>query len=345
MVFFREIVQIWGKLILNTIVVDHLTKIYKQRQRQPGLISALKTFFIDDTIYKTAVDDISFAVDEGDIIGLLGPNGAGKTTVLKILSGILYPTYGNVEVAGYTPHIREEAFKKSIALIVGQKNQMMWDLPAIDTLLWLKEIYDIPKSVFTETVKRLSSIFQAEDLLNLQVRRMSLGQRMKMELIAAMLHSPKVVFLDEPTIGLDVVAQNNLRELVKEYNKQMGATVILTSHNLLDVEALCRKVILINKGKITHNQTLKELTDTYNYKMITLTGIYENINNDILPEGASIVSKGNGEMILRVEKVICQDIIKYLWANFIFEDFRVEDVSIQEIIARAFAADSQVSAI
>lgn len=119
MVFFREIVQIWGKLIVNTMVVNHLTKIYKQRQRQPGLISALKTFFIDDTIYKTAVDDISFAVDEGDIIGLLGPNGAGKTTVLKILSGILYPTYGNVEVAGYTPHIREEAFKKSIALIVG----------------------------------------------------------------------------------------------------------------------------------------------------------------------------------------------------------------------------------
>ncbi|MBS5842953.1 MAG: ATP-binding cassette domain-containing protein [Clostridiales bacterium] len=327
---------------MNTIVVNNLTKIYKQRQRQPGFVSALKTFFKNDTIYKTAVDNVSFTVEEGDIIGLLGPNGAGKTTVLKILSGILYPTYGNVEVAGYTPHIREDEFKKNIALIVGQKNQMMWDLPAIDTLLWLKEIYDIPKSMFNETVKKLSVIFQAEDLLNLQVRRMSLGQRMKMELIAAMLHSPKVVFLDEPTIGLDVVAQNNLREFVKEYNRQMGATVILTSHNLLDVEALCRKVILINDGKITHNQTLKELTETYNYKTIMLSGLSENINSSILPKGVSIVSKNDIQTLLRVEKNICQDIIKFLWANFTFEDFRVEDVSIQEIIARAFAEKSDV---
>lgn len=322
--------------ILNAIIVNDLTKIYKQRQRQPGFIAALKTFFEDDTIYKTAVDDISFTVEEGDIIGLLGPNGAGKTTVLKILSGILYPTYGNVEVAGHIPHIREDEFKKNIALIVGQKNQMMWDLPAIDTLLWLKEIYDIPKPVFNETVKKLSEIFQAEDLLNLQVRRMSLGQRMKMELIAAMLHSPKVVFLDEPTIGLDVVAQNNLREFVKEYSKQMGATVILTSHNLLDVEALCRKVILINNGRITHNQTLKELSATYNYKTITLTGLSETINSAILPQGVNVVSSNEVQTVLKVDMDICQDIIKFIWANFTFDDFRVEDVSIQEIIARAF---------
>lgn len=331
--------------ILNVIAVNNLTKIYRQRQRQPGFIAALKTFFQDDTIFKTAVDDINFTVEEGDIIGFLGPNGAGKTTVLKILSGILYPTKGSVEVAGHTPCLREEDFKKKIALIVGQKNQMMWDLPAIDTLLWLKEIYDIPKHVFDETIKKLSAIFQADDLLNLQVRRMSLGQRMKMELIASMLHNPKVVFLDEPTIGLDVMSQNNLRKFIKEYNKQTGATVILTSHNLLDVEALCRKVILINDGKVTHNKTLKDLTNIHDYKVITLNGVVESLNESTLPDGMTIASEKDKTVILKVKKDICQDAVKFIWANFTFEDFRVEDVGIHDIIEKAFADKGEVEVV
>lgn len=332
--------------ILNAITVNNLTKIYQQRQRKPGFVAALKTFFQDDTVYKTAVDDISFTVEEGDIIGLLGPNGAGKTTVLKILSGILYPTKGNIEVAGHTPYLREDEFKKKIALIVGQKNQMMWDLPAIDTLLWLKEIYDIEKPVFDETVKKLAAIFQAEDLLNLQVRRMSLGQRMKMELIASMLHNPKVVFLDEPTIGLDVMSQNNLREFVKEYNKHTGATVILTSHNLLDVEALCKKVILINDGKVTHNQSLGALVKTYcDYKVITLNGVRENLNEISMPDGVTVVSEKDKTVVLKAKISICQDAIKFLWANFTFDDFRVEDVSIHEIIEKAFTDKGSVETI
>jgi ABC-2 type transport system ATP-binding protein len=328
---------------LNVITVNNLSKIYRQRQRKPGFIAAVKTFFQDDTVYKTAVNDISFTVEDGDIIGLLGPNGAGKTTVLKILSGILYPTRGDVEVAGHVPYRRENEFKKKIALIVGQKNQMMWDLPAIDTLLWLKEIYDIEKSVFEETVKKLSKIFQAEDLLNLQVRRMSLGQRMKMELIASMLHNPKVVFLDEPTIGLDVAAQNSLREFVKEYNKHTGATVILTSHNLLDVEALCSKVILINDGKITHNRSLEKLVNAYcDYKVITLTGVHENPNKTVLPDGLTIASEKDKTIILKARNCICQDAVKFIWANFTFDDFVVEDVSINEIIEKAFADKGSV---
>jgi ABC-2 type transport system ATP-binding protein len=322
---------------LDAIIVNNLTKIYKQRQRQPGFIAALKTFFQDDTVLKTAVDDVSFTIEEGDIIGLLGPNGAGKTTVLKVLSGILYPTKGSVEVAGHTPYLREDEFKKKIALIVGQKNQMMWDLPAIDTLLWLKEIYDIPKPVFDETIKKLSAIFQADDLLTLQVRRMSLGQRMKMELIASMLHNPKVVFLDEPTIGLDVMSQNSLREFVKKYNRHTGATIILTSHNLLDVEALCRKVILINDGKVTHNKTLRDLTNIYDYKLITLDGVVESLNETVLPDGVAIASEKDKTVVLKAKKDICQDAVKFIWANFTFEDFRVEDVGIHEIIEKAFA--------
>ncbi|MCL2050377.1 MAG: ATP-binding cassette domain-containing protein [Lachnospiraceae bacterium] len=322
---------------MNVITVNNLTKIYQQRKRQPGFVAALKTFFQDDIVYKTAVDNICFTIEDGCIIGLLGPNGAGKTTVLKILSGILYPTMGSVEVAGHIPYLREDEYKKKISLIVGQKNQMMWDLPAIDTLLWLKEIYDIKKTDFDETLKTLSKLFNAEDLLNLQVRRMSLGQRMKMELIASMLHNPKVIFLDEPTIGLDVTSQNSLREFIKEYNKRTGATVILTSHNLIDVEALCSKVILINNGKVTHNNSLEDLVKTYcDYRIIKLYGLRENINRDILPSGVTLIQTESNNIVLNAKSNICQEAIKFIWANFTFDDFRIEDVSIHEIIEKAF---------
>lgn len=323
---------------MDIIRVDHLTKIYKQQQRPSGFVAALKSLFTSDIVYKKAVDDVSFEVAEGEIVGLLGPNGAGKTTVLKILSGILRPTDGEVEVAGHSPYLREDAFKKKISLIVGQKNQMMWDLPAMDTLLWLKEIYDIEKPQFEDTVQKLSRLFQAEDLLNLQVRRMSLGQRMKMELIASMLHNPSVVFLDEPTIGLDIVTQNSLREFIKEYNKQTNATIILTSHNLADIESLCKKVILINQGKITHNNSLNKLVESYcDYKLIKLQGLDEPIEDSRLIPGLEITSRSDDTIWLKVKQDLCQESIKYLWSNFTFRDICIEDVSINEIIEKAFS--------
>lgn len=322
---------------MNAIDVRGLTKIYRQRQRKSGIVAAVKSLFKEDYTYKTAVDDISFSIEEGDIVGLLGPNGAGKTTVLKVLSGILYPTKGNIEVTGHIPYLKEVEFKKKISLVVGQKNQLIWDLPAIDTLLWLKEIYDINKSTFNDTVKKLTSIFEAEELLNLQVRRMSLGQRMKMELIASMIHNPKVIFLDEPTIGLDIVGQNNLRDFIKEYNRQTGATVVLTSHNLNDVDALCEKIILINEGKVTYDNTLDKLIESYcGYKIFTLTGIQECIIESDLPKGVQIVSNNNGKTVLNVDLNISQDVIRYIWANFTFNDISVEDVGIDKIIEKAF---------
>ena len=322
---------------MNAIEVEFLTKIYKQRQKPPGFVAALKTFFVDDTVFKTAVDDISFVIKKGDIVGFLGPNGAGKTTVLKILSGILYPTSGSVKVMGHIPHLRDDEYKKKISLIVGQKNQMMWDLPAMDTLLWLKEIYDIDNKEFRETLNILVDIFQAQQLLDLQVRRMSLGQRMKMEQIAAMIHNPKVVFLDEPTIGLDIVAQNSLRQFIKEYNRQTGATIVLTSHNLIDIETLCQKVILINNGKITHNVALDELIAYYDYKFITLKNLSRNFSKSELPKGVSVISEDNQIVVLKTPKNLCQETIKYIWSNLTFEDISVQDVGIQEIIERAFS--------
>lgn len=208
----------------------------------------------------------------------------------------------------------------------------------MDTLLWLKEIYDIEKPKFDETVQKLSHLFQAEDLLNLQVRRMSLGQRMKMELIAAMLHNPSVIFLDEPTIGLDVVTQNSLREFIKEYNQQTNATIILTSHNLADIESLCKKVILINKGKVTHNNSLLKLVESYcDYKLIKLQDIAEQIENSQLIPGLELISQSEGTVILKAKQDICRESIKYLWANFTFSDFCIEDVDISEVMEKAFA--------
>lgn len=322
---------------MNAINVNNLTKIYRQKQREPGILKAMKSLLREGYIYKTAVENLNFSVGEGDIIGLLGPNGAGKTTVLKILSGILYPTEGNVEVVGHIPCLREAEFKKKVSLIAGQKSQMLWDLPAIDTLLWLKEIYDIKKDAFRETIKKLICIFEAEDLLNLQVRRMSLGQRMKMELIASMIHNPEVVFLDEPTIGLDIVAQKKLRKFVREYNRQTGATIILTSHNLSDVEELCQKVILINNGKITFDDTLSRLVKKYcSYKIIILESVEGNIDESDFPSGVKIVSSQKDKIVMHVNLEISQEIIRYIWANYTFDNFQIEDVGIDSIIEQAY---------
>lgn len=322
---------------MSIIKVEELTKIYRQRQRGSGFVAAVKTLIREDTVYKTAVDNISFDIGQGDMVAFLGPNGAGKTTVLKILAGILYPTQGNILVAGYIPCLREEAFKKKIALIVGQKNQMMWDLPAIDTLKWLKVIYDIGDDEFECTLKMLTNIFEADDLLNLQVRRMSLGQRMKMELIAAIIHNPSVVFLDEPTIGLDVMAQNNFREFIKEYNRQTGATVILTSHNLKDVESLCSKVILINKGRITYNDTLDNLVREYcNYKVVYLKGLVNPISKKDLPNGIAIISHSYDEAVLGICRDASKEMIKFIWTNYLFDDFSIEDIELDTIIENAF---------
>ena len=320
------------------INVDGLTKVYKQQNRQAGFLSAVHSLFTDNFSYKTAVDEISFQVNEGEIIGLLGPNGAGKTTVMKILSGILYPTKGKVNVAGFIPYIREKNFKKQIALIMGQKNQLIWDLPAIDTMLWLKEIYDLDNGVFNNNLKLLSNIFQAEDLLPLQVRRMSLGQRMKMELIASMLHNPKVIFLDEPTIGLDIVAQNKFHEFIKEYNRITNATIIMTSHNLLDVEALCQKVIIITNGTIIHNGSTQSLIRKYcDYIRITLEQVKEDVVSTNLLNGMEIVEREKDKVILKIKREISRESIKFLWSNFTFKDFRVEDIGINDIIEKVFS--------
>lgn len=245
------------------ITVEHLTKEFTSYKKAPGLWGAIKSFWDRQSETKAAVNDVSFTIAEGEIVGFIGQNGAGKTTTLKMLSGLLYPTHGSVQVLGFNPWDRKKEFLKQFALVMGQKNQLWWDLPPMDTFLLNKEIYEIPDTEFKETVDKLTELLDAKDILLTQVRKLSLGQRMKAELIASLLHRPKILFLDEPTIGLDVVMQKTLRDFIKDYNKTFGATIILTSHYMDDVKELCKRAIVIDKGSIMFDGELDGLIDTY----------------------------------------------------------------------------------
>ncbi len=242
------------------IEVRQLRKHYQVHQRQPGLGAALASVFRRKYQTVRAVDGISFTVREGERIGFLGPNGAGKTTTLKTLSGLLHPTSGEVTVAGHRPQLRATDFLKAITLVMGQKQQLIWDLPPAETFALNRAIYDIPRPVFEETVRELSTLLELGDLVNRPTRQLSLGERMKCELAAALLHRPRVLFLDEPTIGLDVSMQATVRGFIRAYNERFGATVILTSHYMEDVVQLCPRVVVIDKGQLIHDGDLRQLT-------------------------------------------------------------------------------------
>src|SRR3990167_2469876 len=248
---------------MAVIKVDKLCKYYQVYQKEPGLTGSLKSLFARKYYDVKAVDDISFEIEEGELIGFIGPNGAGKTTTLKTLSGLLYPTSGEVSVLGYKPWERKAQFQKQFALVMGQKNQLCWDLPPIETFELNKAIYEIPQAQYEVTLKKLVKLLDIKDILNVQVRKLSLGQRMKCELVAALLHNPKVLFLDEPTIGLDVVMQKVMRDFIKEYNTTLGATILLTSHYMDDVKELCKRVIIIDHGKKLFDGKLQDIIDKY----------------------------------------------------------------------------------
>jgi ABC-2 type transport system ATP-binding protein len=246
-----------------SIRVKNLKRHFKVYKKQPGLMGSLKSLFKREYEVVKAVDDISFDIQPGEIVGFIGQNGAGKTTTLKVLSGLLYPTEGEIRVLGYNPWDRKPAFQKQFALVMGQKNQLWWDLPAMETFLLNKAIYEIPDAQFKKTLEKLMTLLDVKDIVHIQVRKLSLGQRMKCELIAALLHNPKVLFLDEPTIGLDVVMQKALRDFIKTYNKEFGATIILTSHYMDDVKELCERAIIIENGTLIFDGKLQNIIDKF----------------------------------------------------------------------------------
>lgn len=310
---------------MSTIVVKSLCKTYEYYRKPPGFWNSIKSLFHREKLYTEAVKDVNFTINEGELVGFLGPNGAGKTTTLKMLSGILYPTSGEASVLGYTPWKRQKEFQKQFALVMGQKNQLWWDLPAMESFILNKEIYEVPDRKFQRVLEELSDILDIGDILDVQVRKLSLGQRMKCELVAALLHEPKVLFLDEPTIGLDVVSQNNIREFLKKYNKEKKTTILLTSHYMEDVEALCERVMIINYGQLMYDGGLRQLVDTYvDHKTLKITFTEPVERKSFAPFGT--VEEWSAK---RVVLAVPKDRVKFVAAT-ILTDLPVDDILIDE---------------
>jgi ABC-2 type transport system ATP-binding protein len=247
----------------------HLTKTFQVAHKEPGLAGALKGLFHREYREVHAVRDITFSIKEGELVGFLGPNGAGKTTTLKMLAGLLHPSSGEASVLGYVPWKRERPFQQQLTMVMGQRTQLWWDLPAWDSFLLNREIYEIPKTQFDETVAELSKLLEIHELLDVPVKKLSLGERMKAELACSLLHRPKVLLLDEPTIGLDVVMQKKVRDFILAYNQRWKATILLTSHNMDDVAELCSRVILINHGQLLFDGSLPEIKERFGEKRLT----------------------------------------------------------------------------
>ncbi len=312
-----------------------LHKTYVVTERESGVLASLQSLVHRTTEEVAAVDGISFDVEAGEVVGFLGPNGAGKTTTLKMLSGLLYPTAGEVTVLGHVPSKRSKAFLSQITLVMGQRNQLVWDIPALDFFELNRAIYRIPAADFRRTLDELTELLELGPLLRKPVRNLSLGERMKCEVAAALLHRPQVVFLDEPTIGLDVTMQRRIRSFIAEYNRRFGATVLLTSHYMADVEALCRRVVVIHHGKLLFDGDLSSLVQKFTaHKTIVVQ--FDGPRIDLHGYG-EVVSYEDDHFTLRVPKAETARITERLLADLPVIDLLVEDPPIEEVIERVFA--------
>ncbi|MBI4039912.1 ATP-binding cassette domain-containing protein [Candidatus Daviesbacteria bacterium] len=319
------------------IQVKNLKKYYQVHQKEPGLWGSIKSLFARKYYDVKAVDDVSFKINQGELVGFIGPNGAGKTTTLKVLSGLLYPTSGQARVLGFEPFKRQAQFQKQFALVMGQKNQLWWDLPAWESFILNKEIYEVPDDKFNQIVDELAEMLEIKDILKIQVRKLSLGQRMKCELIAALLHSPQVLFLDEPTIGLDVVAQKKMRDFIKNYNQKYNSTIILTSHYMGDVKELCKRVIIIDKGAILYDGLLEKVVDKFAKYKIIKVDFEKDVNKQKLESLGQVEEfTGNTATLHVARKQAAEDTAKLL-KEFPVEDLTIEEPPIEDIIRQVFS--------
>lgn len=318
------------------IKVKNLSKDFIIHKKQPGLKGSLVSLVKRDSKAFTAVNDISFNIKQGELVGFIGPNGAGKTTTLKMLSGILYPSAGSIEILGYKPFDRKSDFLKQISLVMGQKNQLYWDLPPIETFNLNKEIYEIPTSQYKSILDELVAMLDVKDILNVQVRKLSLGQRMKCELIASILHSPKVLFLDEPTIGLDVVAQKKLRVFIKDYNAKYNATIILTSHYMGDLQELCDRVMIIANGKLGYDGGLNDLVRSYaKTKTITLI-LLRPIDKQMASEYGYVKEFDPLRVVYEVNREDIKHVASKMLSDLPVDDLDISEMPIEEIIRQVF---------
>jgi ABC-2 type transport system ATP-binding protein len=322
------------------INVQNLTKTYRVPQRDPGMKAALNQFVSPNFQIVMAVNHVSFEINSGEIVALIGPNGAGKTTTLKVLTGLLQPTNGSILVAGYIPGKRQHAFLKVISMVLGNKSQMLWDIPALDTFHVLGEIYQIEKNEVKRRIDELSLMLEMEDILKKPVRNLSLGERMKCELVASLLHRPQVLFLDEPTLGLDISIQNRLRSFIIQYNQRYQATIMLTSHYMADIERLCSRVLLIHHGELIYDGALSKLSDQLsNSKLIRVTvsdPLTDLEEQDWSAFGAEILDQNHQTFTLRVEKTLAPACTAMLLNRYFVVDLVVENPPLEAVIDRIY---------
>jgi ABC-2 type transport system ATP-binding protein len=319
------------------IRVRNLRKHYQVHERAPGVAAAFRSLL--HRKYKTvaAVDGIDFDIAPGERVGFLGPNGAGKTTTLKVLSGLLHPTSGEVSVDGHEPRRREDAFLKKIMLVLGQKQQLLWDLPPSDTFELNRAVYDVPRAQFEETIRELAELLELGDLVKKPARTLSLGERMKCELAAALVHRPRVLFLDEPTIGLDVSMQATVRDFIERYNARYGATILLTSHYMEDVQRLCPRVIVIDKGKLVYDGALDRLVTKIRPDKRVVLRFSRPVERADLEGFGQIVRHDAGESVLDVHQDAVNRVVTQALAQLPVSDLTVQNPPLEEVMSELFA--------
>ena len=319
------------------IDVSDLRKHYQVHRRPPGLVAAFKSLLHRPTETVKAVDGISFSIKSGERVGFLGPNGAGKTTTLKVMAGLLHPTSGAVRVNGHEPRLRDAAFLKEITLVMGQKQQLLWDLPPADTFLLNRAIYDIPKAQYDETLAELTTLLDLGPLLGKPTRQLSLGERMKCELAVALLHRPRVLFLDEPTIGLDVSMQAAVRTFVQHYNERFAATVILTSHYMDDVVALCPRVIVIDRGRLIYDGALDALVRRVRPDKRINLRLSRAVDRRDLERLGRVIEQREASAILQIGKEALQAAVSGALSTLPIVDLTIEDPPLEEVMRDLFA--------
>lgn len=318
------------------ITVEHLKKEFTYYKKMTGIKGSLHNVFHREFLTKEAVRDISFSVEKGEMIGFLGPNGAGKTTTLKMLSGILYPTGGRIEVDGFVPWERKNEFKRRISIVMGQKNQLWWDLPASDSFYLNKCIFGVDDWAYRDIVTELSELLDVKELLNVQVRRLSLGERMKMEILAALIHRPDILFLDEPTIGLDILSQKKIRDFLKIYNEQWKTTVIITSHYMADIEALCDRAVIINQGVLVYDGKLGEVNQLLGKRKLLSVKTSAAVEAGDWAAFGSVREVSDAGAVLEVPQEKVREVLAVILSGMPVEDFTVTEIPIEESIARFY---------
>jgi ABC-2 type transport system ATP-binding protein len=320
------------------IDVRNLSKSYRVHKRAPGIVAALRSVLKRRYETVKAVEDLSFQIAEGERVGFLGPNGAGKTTTLKVLAGLLHPTSGVVRVDSYVPHTRDPRFLKMITLVMGQKQQLLWDLPPADTYAMNRAIYDIPRAQADETVRNLTELLEIGDLVGKPTRQLSLGERMKCELVAALLHRPRVLFLDEPTIGLDVSMQAKMRDFIRDYNERYGAAVLLTSHYMDDVAALCPRVIVIDHGRLIYDGELRELVRRVRPDKHITVRLSKPVDRADLARLGTVVSADAAQAVIAVPAAQASAVVRDALAALPIVDLTIEEPPLEEVMRELFRA-------